>query len=387
MPVLNFNLYNILIATGIAHGFLFCTFVLAKKKYRTKLHIFLAFTLAALAFSNMQYWFRDTLLNEKWPFLTVIYIQIELLIGPLFYLFVNSYLQKKVSTKEIVLLLSPFIIATALQLYYSFNGVDGNIPSIVNIVLEYTTIFINLTVAILIFYNIYSYEKSHKTYSIKNVTINTKWLKTTLIFAIALCILWAAGTNVLRGLSTYQYGHYYPLWLAITVIIYWMAYAGVFYSNIFKEQKAIRKSYVSEDAIVAEIPIPEVKLENSQIPKKKLNDDLFNQIERLIEKQKLYTNPKVSLELVANKVAISPNYLSQLINNHSDQSFTHFINSKRVTLAKEFLVNPDFDKYTIQSVALETGFHSKSSFYTAFKKITNQTPTQYKSAQNAVLIH
>lgn len=381
MPELNFNLYNILIATGIAHGFLFCAFVLAKKKYRTKLHIFLALTLAALAFSNMQYWFRDTLLNEKWPFLTVIYIQVELLIGPLFYLFVNSYLQKKVSIKEVVLLLLPFIIATVLQLYYTFNGADGNIPSIINIVLEYTTILINVSVAILIFYNIYSYEKKYKTYSIKNVTINTKWLKTTLIFAISLCVLWAAGTNVLRGISTYNYGHYYPLWLAITVIIYWMAYAGVFYSNIFKEQIAIRKSYVNEDTVDAEILVTETALEDeTSLPKKKLNDDLFNQIERLIEKQKLYTNPKVSLELIANKVEISPNYLSQLINNHSDQNFTNFINNKRIALAKEFLINTEFDKYTIQSVALETGFNSKSSFYASFKKITNQTPTQYKTS-------
>lgn len=381
MPELNFNLYNILIATGIAHGFLFCAFVLAKKKYRTKLHIFLALTLAALAFSNMQYWFRDTLLNEKWPFLTVIYIQVELLIGPLFYLFVNSYLQKKVSIKEVVLLLLPFIIATVLQLYYTFNGADGNIPSIINIVLEYTTILINVSVAILIFYNIYSYEKRYKTYSIKNVTINTKWLKTTLIFAISLCVLWAAGTNVLRGISTHNYGHYYPLWLAITVIIYWMAYAGVFYSNIFKEQIAIRKSYVNEDTVDAEILVTETALEDeTSLPKKKLNDDLFNQIERLIEKQKLYTNPKVSLELIANKVEISPNYLSQLINNHSDQNFTNFINNKRISLAKEFLINPEFDKYTIQSVALETGFNSKSSFYASFKKITNQTPTQYKTS-------
>lgn len=356
-------------------------FCISKKKYRTKLHIFLALTLAALAFSNIQYWFRDTLLNEKWPFLTVIYIQVELLIGPLFYLFVNSYLQKKVSIKEVVLLLLPFIIATVLQLYYTFNGADGNIPSIINIVLEYTTILINVSVAILIFYNIYSYEKRYKTYSIKNVTINTKWLKTTLIFAISLCVLWAAGTNVLRGISTYNYGHYYPLWLAITVIIYWMAYAGVFYSNIFKEQIAIRKSYVNEDTVDAEILVTETALEDeTSLPKKKLNDDLFNQIERLIEKQKLYTNPKVSLELIANKVEISPNYLSQLINNHSDQNFTNFINNKRIALAKEFLINTEFDKYTIQSVALETGFNSKSSFYASFKKITNQTPTQYKTS-------
>lgn len=384
MQELNFNLYNVIIATGIVHGFLFCAFVLAKKKFRTSLHVFLALTLASLAFSNLQYWFQDTRLSTTWPVLSSIYVQIELLIGPCFYFFVKSYLQKEVSSRELLLLLSPFTIGTFVQVYYNFNSFDGDIPHNINLILEYGTILMNLALAILIFYHIFKYERSNKYYELKKVIINTKWLKITLIIAIVLCFIWAISTNILRGYSSNPYGHYYSLWLGMTGLIYWMAYAGIFYSNIFKEQKVIRRSY----AIVEETSTPSMaKQEDFTYQpqrKKKLNQDLYYKIELLVEQHKLYTNPQISLDLIAKKFSISPNYLSQLINNHSGQSFSDFINSKRIVLAKQFLVNPEFNKYTIHSIALETGFHSKSSFYSAFRKITGQTPTQFRACKKSV---
>ena len=43
------------------------------------------------------------------------------------------------------------------------------------------------------------------------------------------------------------------------------------------------------------------------------------------------------------------------------------------------LVDAHYKNYTIESIGLECGFKSKSNFYITFKKLTGQTPNQYKS--------
>jgi len=70
--------------------------------------------------------------------------------------------------------------------------------------------------------------------------------------------------------------------------------------------------------------------------------------------------------------------LSKLINNYSEYNFSDYINSLRVAQAKALLKDDDFDNYTIVAIGLECGFNSRSTFYTAFKKFTDLTPSEYR---------
>ena len=75
---------------------------------------------------------------------------------------------------------------------------------------------------------------------------------------------------------------------------------------------------------------------------------------------------------------LSEGYISQLLNQNSEKNFNDYINELRVEDAKSMLTNSEYDQYTIVSIGLESGFNSKSSFYSAFKKFTDQTPNQFK---------
>ena len=61
-----------------------------------------------------------------------------------------------------------------------------------------------------------------------------------------------------------------------------------------------------------------------------------------------------------------------------NQKFFSFVNNYRIQRAKDMLAEPATSGMPIVELALEVGFKSKSSFYDAFKKVTDMTPTQFK---------
>ncbi|WP_299764951.1 helix-turn-helix domain-containing protein [uncultured Dokdonia sp.] len=371
----HFNIFNSIIAVGVIHGFFFSFFIFFRKKYNTKLHVFLALTVLALSLNNLQYWLYDVELLKNSPVLTKAYFLFEMLIGPFFYLFVDAYLQKQICFKKVALVLTPFGIAT-ISRFISYTTFQEEVyKRVYNSYLEIVILIFNILFLFLIFRAIFIYEKKSKLQDGNKIIIKTAWLKTTLFVALGTIVFWVLGNHFI---TLPGFTRYYPLWITISFLIYWIAYAAIFKAKLFKERKVIRKKVA---ILEPKSFIQPQSLVNSKSEKKKTNSKLYADFEQLITEEKLYLNSQLSLDYTATKLNISANYLSQIVNNHSNYSFTDYINQQRIGLAKQLLVDPEFDKYTILSIALETGFNSKSSFYNAFKKVTQITPTQYKKSQ------
>ncbi|WP_167571834.1 helix-turn-helix domain-containing protein [Aquimarina algiphila] len=220
---------------------------------------------------------------------------------------------------------------------------------------------------ILILYKIFNYEKSRTEFNLSDIKAKTKWLKQALIIGVLTCISWVfvIKDNIARfeeDLSTY-----YPLWIIISVLVYWIVYKGIIETRILNQRFDIRTHTIKS--------IPTTKKPLS------VNDDLFLEIENTIVNEKLFLNPNLSLELIAEKFDISVSHLSRVINKNSNHSFTDFINRLRINESKEMLINPEYKNYTIEAIGYESGFNSKSNFYTAFKKETQKTPSAYRSGK------
>ncbi len=99
----------------------------------------------------------------------------------------------------------------------------------------------------------------------------------------------------------------------------------------------------------------------------------------LLENEKIYKDPDISLGKIAARLDISITYLSQLINKISGVNFSDFINEYRVRESQNLLTHPNYSGYPILSIGLESGFNSKSTFYAAFKKHTGVTPSVYRA--------
>ncbi|MCK5703581.1 MAG: AraC family transcriptional regulator, partial [Cyclobacteriaceae bacterium] len=72
--------------------------------------------------------------------------------------------------------------------------------------------------------------------------------------------------------------------------------------------------------------------------------------------------------------------LSEVINTKLNKTFYDFVNKYRVEEVQQKIIAGDAEKYNLLSIAFDAGFSSKSSFNSTFKKITGQTPTEFRSS-------
>lgn len=128
--------------------------------------------------------------------------------------------------------------------------------------------------------------------------------------------------------------------------------------------------------------LPENETEPDKYQHKKIADQqaqpLIDKLTRLVTEQELYKNPALKLNELAAKINIPGHQLSQLLNDNLGKSFSVFINEYRVREAcKKIMTAPHIK---IEEIGYEVGFNSKSTFFTAFKKLMNTTPMLYREA-------
>jgi len=121
------------------------------------------------------------------------------------------------------------------------------------------------------------------------------------------------------------------------------------------------------------------KYAGSNLSPTDLKTYMINVADYMKEKQR-YLDSELNITDLSKELNIPSKMLSQVINEGYHCNFFDFINKHRVEAAKNLFKNQANKKLTIQEVMYDTGFNSKSSFNTAFKKHTNLTPTQFKDS-------
>lgn len=98
----------------------------------------------------------------------------------------------------------------------------------------------------------------------------------------------------------------------------------------------------------------------------------------LVEEEKVYRDPNLTIKLLASKLLISPRSLSWIINNQLNTNFYEFINEYRIKEAQQMLSAPEDHQESILEIAYEVGYNSKSAFNRAFKNFTGITPSEFR---------
>ncbi len=102
-----------------------------------------------------------------------------------------------------------------------------------------------------------------------------------------------------------------------------------------------------------------------------------NELITLMQTDALFLDPNLNSKDLAAQLGVSTKVLSQVINQGFGQNFFDFINTYRCEEVKRILQGPD-KKITIIEAMYAAGFNSKSSFNKEFKKLSGQTPSEFK---------
>ncbi|MEP1139656.1 MAG: helix-turn-helix domain-containing protein, partial [Balneola sp.] len=161
--------------------------------------------------------------------------------------------------------------------------------------------------------------------------------------------------------------------LASTIFVYSIGYMGLKQAEFFTPVEAVESKPIEQPEIATESYSRSGLDEN-------LGKELHQQLCGLMENERPYLRSDLSLSELAGLMNISSHYLTEVINKYADESFYDFVNSYRIENVKQAIANPEFGNYTLLGIGLESGFNSKSSFNSVFKKHTGLTPSQYKKS-------
>ena len=207
-----------------------------------------------------------------------------------------------------------------------------------------------------------------------------KWLFSIWTFTASILLIWIIAEFMPDGIYDNWNGEItYPVWIGISVFVFWLTFKGLYQLEFAKDKSAIRQILEAQKKKKEKTNGPSI---NS--PQKTKASPLFEHYKlfiQLIEKDKLYLNPDLNREEIAQQMGISPSYLTQAIKAAGDKNLTTIINQYRVEEVKKMLADSEFQIFSLAALGLEAGFKSKSSFYESFKKETGFTPKQYKILQ------
>ncbi len=193
--------------------------------------------------------------------------------------------------------------------------------------------------------------------------LRSSWLRNFVRVFWAFAILWLVFlipyempryTNVLLDRLDW-----YPLYLPIVVLIYWLGFKGYFIS--FRAETAV----AGEKKAAVKTPVADEKAALVILALKKS-----------MEEEKLWLNPDLNLGMLAQHIGAAPKLLSLVLNQYMHLAFNEFVNRYRVDAVRERMLRPESREFTIAGLAYDCGFNSLPTFQRAFKAVTGMSPKE-----------
>ena len=388
------NILLFIAGFGIVQGFLLSALLYFHPRSNKSVNIYLALYIAVISIVMS----GPFILNSfSWKGSFVIQ-PLPLLIGPFLYLYVKSFKQGINVRKALrhFIFLPVYIICS--HFWYTYlntkYGSSSTLPietflqpqAIILCAIPYLHLALYYFIAR---QELIRYQKSIRELFLKTVQIDAGWVK-WLINGFLFVIM--SGLVIYTLMIKYPQ-HFTMLYLItmaiVTPYIYITTYKGITKSVLWLNEpcaekqaagKQLKEAPKAEDFIPVKSKSPRPEDNNKKI------EEIVSKIKTVMEEEKLYQEPELTLQTIADKLQFPTYQVSQAINDGMNKSFYELVNGYRVNEAKLLLLHPKNRNYTILSVGFEAGFNSKTTFNTVFKKFTGLTPTEFREQQKEVAL-
>lgn len=190
------------------------------------------------------------------------------------------------------------------------------------------------------------------------------WAQFFLIFYLSIAVIY----TVLAYLApSHIYSKIFYSLVDLT-IIYCVSYQGVIQRNVISINK-YREIFDSTNLASTNVT---KELDTNSL------ENLMKQIDNYMVTSTSFMHSELTIIDLAEELDIHPRRISTAINTIHNQNFNTYVNTFRVKKAETLLATEDFNSLSVDSIGKKVGFHSKSAFYLAFKKVTGTTPIRYK---------
>jgi AraC-like DNA-binding protein len=371
---------NTIILLGAIQGFIISSLLFFSKKNKQSNRLLSALILLmSLAsfnlYANYVNWFNSNVLRFIFDLIPLVVI---MPFGPLLYFYIQSSLDKNFKvTKKLRFHFYPVIIDLAPQLtalIYIIGllfGIFKNHPQPWGNFIDTYNVYADIPRWMSVSYYVWmsakylsSFKQKHQG-ALNGQTNNFKWLQQFIRVFTAFQVIWflylvpytiPRYTDVM--LNTFDW---YPLYIPLAVIIYWLGIKGYIVSqtetNLIKKAQPVNSNLSAETIvqIIASL-------------KKSMTDD------------KLFLNPNLNLNILSEHTSIPQKTISFVLNQSLNKSFSEFVNEYRIEAFKEKILQPQTDNLTIAGIAVECGFSSQATFQRIFKQSTGVSPSEFRKS-------
>jgi AraC-like DNA-binding protein len=353
---------------------LFLSILIVAKQKKEIQDRFLLFWMMFLSLHLASVYFSSTggyRIHPRWFGFDTAFLLLE---GPFLFLYVQLATAQIKSLRWVHALHAvPYSFFTIyfVRMVHSYEGKDlyEYISSILKQDSNYVVIFFGLLnhlqlicYMVLSFLTLRSYQKKLENEFSYTEEINLRWLHRVVIGIGLISVFIVVGLfiNDLFSFVDHRFKAYL-IYTSFAILPYYLSFFAILQRVVYSQPDQLKK-YEGSSLSLTE------------------SKEIAQRLEQLMKTEKPYLDGQLTLKNLAEKMNVHPKILSQTINENSKQNFFNYVNLYRVEEVKQRMQDKKYANYKIFMIGLDSGFNTKSSFNTIFKKFTGQTPSEYKSA-------